>query len=300
MKHPEVTKTAMDARRARLEQVYSAHPVTAAAVLDRVRRERGSLTGLTARDLAESIQGGVTDQNHIGGAAAVRALAAAAGLQRGWSVLDIGTGLGGTPRLLAEEFGCRCHGVELTSCRFRDAVLLTQTVGLEELVTFTEGDFMTTDIPGSPFDLAIAQGAFMHFSDLHAVLARVAKLLRPAGRLVVEDGVILTPPSTRADKAALEELLHNWNGTFQREEHWRDLLQRTGIHVDQVDDLTAVSVADFEHLLTATEAGRVAGVTAEERRAWQLALRLSHAGHLGTVRIVGTRLPLSSSPDHQF
>ena len=28
-------------------------------------------------------------------------------------------GLGGTPRLLAEEFGCRCHGVELTTSRFR-------------------------------------------------------------------------------------------------------------------------------------------------------------------------------------
>ncbi len=154
---------------------------------------------------------------------------------------------------------------------------------------------MSTDIPGSPFDLAIAQGAFMHFSDLHAVLARVATLLRPGGRLVIEDGVILTPPSMRADKAALEELLHYWNGTFQREEHWRDLLQRTGFHVDQVDDLTAVADADFEHLLTATEVGRVAGVTAEERRAWQLALRLSHAGHLGTVRIVGTRLPLSST-----
>ncbi len=139
MKHQEVTKTAMDARRARLEQVYSEHPVTAAAVLDRVRRERGSLVGLTARDLAESIQGGVTDQNHAGGAAGVRALAAAAGLRRGWSVLDIGTGLGGTPRLLAEEFGCRCHAVELTSCRFRDAVRLTQTVGLQELSPSPKG-----------------------------------------------------------------------------------------------------------------------------------------------------------------
>src|SRR5262245_48259753 len=115
----------MDAKfLARLERVYSEHPVNADAVLDRVRRERGTLEGITAHHLAESAGGGSTDQNHTGGAAAVWALAMAAGVRPGWRVLDIGTGLGGTPRLLAEEFGCLCHGVELTASRFHDAVRL--------------------------------------------------------------------------------------------------------------------------------------------------------------------------------
>ena len=71
------------------------------------------------------------DQNHVGGAAEDRALAAAIGLEPGATLLDIGTGLGGTPRLLAEESRCRCHGVELTEQRFRDAVRLTQLAGLD-------------------------------------------------------------------------------------------------------------------------------------------------------------------------
>src|SRR6185436_17655506 len=114
--------------RARLERVYSEHPIAADAVLDRVREERGTLDRIRARDLAEAARGGPTDQNHVGGAAEVRALADAIGLARGAMVLDVGTWLGGTPRLLAEEYGCRCHGVELTARRFHDAVRLTELV----------------------------------------------------------------------------------------------------------------------------------------------------------------------------
>ena len=95
-----------DTIKVRLEQVYSEHPLTAASILDRVRRERGTLLGMTAHDLAESAIGGLTDQNHTGGAAATRSLGAVVGIESDWKVLDIGTGLGGTPRLLSEEYGC--------------------------------------------------------------------------------------------------------------------------------------------------------------------------------------------------
>ena len=43
--------------RARLEQVYAEHPLTADAVLERVRRSRGTLDGIRARDLAEAADG---------------------------------------------------------------------------------------------------------------------------------------------------------------------------------------------------------------------------------------------------
>jgi SAM-dependent methyltransferase len=277
--------------RARLEQVYAAHPIDAEAVLERVRRERGTLAGLTVRHLAESTAGGPTDQNHAGGAAAVRALAAAAGVQPGWTVLDIGAGLGGTLRLLAEEFGCRGHGVELTSRRFEDAIRLTRLVGLDGRVTFSHGDFMTLDVPGGPFHLTVAQGALMHFDDPAAVLRRIAALLLPGGRLAIEDGVIVTPPTTGTDSAALSELLHHWNGTFQLRDDWPNLLRSAGFLLDRMDDMSVVAVDEYEGFLNAAAAGRLmTGVTVDEHRAWQLALHLLQAGHLGLVRLVATVL----------
>jgi SAM-dependent methyltransferase len=280
------------ARRARLEQVYAAHPTNAKAVLERVRRERGTLAGLTACHLAESTGGEATDQNHAGGATAVRALAAAAGVQPGWNVLDIGAGLGGTLRMLAEEFGCHGHGVELTSSRFEDAIRLTRLVGLDGRVTFSHGDFMTVDVPGGPFHLAVAQGALMHFDDdPAAVLRRIAALLIPDGRLAIEDGVIVTPPTAATDSAALSELLHHWNGTFQLRDDWPKLLRAAGFCFHRMDDMSEVAVNEFEAFLNATAAGRLTGVIAEEHHAWQLALHLLRAGHLGFVRLVATLAP---------
>jgi protein-L-isoaspartate O-methyltransferase len=272
--------------RARLERVYAEHPIAADAVLDRIRRQRGTLDGLRAGDLAEDPRGGVTDQNHVGGAAEVRALAQAARLGPGSAVLDIGTGLGGTARLLAEEFGCRCHGVELTPKRFRDAVRLTQLVGLDHLVTFTQGDFMSVDIRDAPFDAALGQGSFMHFADLPALLTRVAAHLRPGGTLIVEEGVIVEEPSTSEQTQALDVLFERWNGRFQQRNDWSGLLNRAGFRLDRMDDLTAVAMGELEHLLTETHADRLGHVTAGEREGWELGLRFFRSGHLGIVRIL--------------
>jgi protein-L-isoaspartate O-methyltransferase len=282
--------------RARLERVYSEHPIAADAILDRVRRQRGSLDGIRERDLAEAPGGGLTDQNHVGGAADVRALAHAIGLERGSNVLDIGTGLGGTPRLLAEEFGCRCHGVELTPKRFQDAVHLAELVGLDELVTFTQGDFMSGAVPGGPFDVAIGQGALMHFDDLPAVLDRIAAELRPGGTLVVEDGVIVEQPSTVEERRLLDVLLHHWNGRFQLRADWPGLLDRAGFQLDRMDDLTAVAIEEFERLLAETRAERLGHVTPGEHEGWELGLRFLRSGRLGIARIIATLSTGSTRP----
>ena len=267
--------------RARLERVYAEHPLTADAVLNRVRHSRGTLDGISARDLAESSDGGVTDQNHAGGAAANRALAAAVGLAPGWAVLDIATGLGGTPRLLAEEFGCRCHGVELTAGRFRDAVRLTRLLGLDDRVTFSHGDFMAVDVPGQPFDLAVCQGAVMHFADVAAFLRRAAEHLRPGGWLAIEDAVIVSPPSTPLGEQNLERLLHIWNGRFQRRDDWPALLRDAGFHFLRMDDETAVAIHDLDTLLTESRGQRLDRVSADERLGMGTRSRVPARGHPG-------------------
>jgi predicted O-methyltransferase YrrM len=282
--------TAMDAAfRARLERVYSEHPITAAAVLARVRRDRGTLDGVTARDLAEAPAGGVTDQNHVGGAATDRAIGIAVGLREDWSVLDIGTGLGGTARLFAEEFGCRCHGVELTTSRYEDAVRLTQLLGLGDRVTFTHGDFMTVDVTGAPFDLVVCQGAALHFPDLHAFVARAAAHLRPGGWLAVEDVVLSRPPMTTAEAESLQALQRCWNIGIRSRDEWMRALEHAGLVVQREEDLTRIAVEDLESILRKNRGQRFEGVSEDERLGWELGLEHFHAGLITAVRILATR-----------
>ena len=280
--------------RERLERVYADHPLTADAVLRRVKREHATLDRLTARHLAETSIGGPTDQNHTGGADATRALAAAVGLAPGWLVLDVGTGLGGTPRLLAEEYGCRCHGVELTAARFNDAERLTRMVGLDDRVTFTLGDFMEIDLPGSAFDLAVCQGAIMHFPDLRATLRRLASCLRPGGRLAIDEMIVATHPSRSDIQTVFRRLLSCWNGRFDSREEWLLALRDTGYHLDSLDDMTPVAVRDLEFLSGANQDTFFNHVTEDERAGWELGLELLRSGHLASVRILATTSPPAS------
>lgn len=130
----------------------------------------------------------------------------------------------------------------------------------------------------------------MHFADLPATLRRVASYLRSGARLVVEDGVLLTRPPSPEQQDAIVELLHHWNGRFPQQDEWPLLLDRAGFRFDDTTDLTPDAVSELEQLLRSTADRQLKGVTAEEQRGWELGLQLSRSGHLGTVRIVATRV----------
>jgi SAM-dependent methyltransferase len=281
---------AMDAAfRARLERVYSEHPITADAVLARVRRDRGTLEGVTERDLAEAPDEGVTDQNHMGGAATDRAIAIAVGIGPAWTVLDVGAGLGGTTRLIAEEFGCRCHGVELTAKRFEDALRLTQLVGLDDRVTYTHGDFMTVDVPGAPFDLVVCQGAALHFPDLRAFIARAADHLRGGGWLAIEDAVLSRPPTTTAERESLQALQRCWNIGIHGRDEWTRALNHANFSVQGEEDMSRIAVDHLESTLRKNGIQRFEGVTADERLGWELGLEHFRLGFISARRILATR-----------
>ncbi|MGI9182960.1 MAG: SAM-dependent methyltransferase [Longimicrobiaceae bacterium] len=285
---------------ARLTCAYAEHPLSAATILARIRRQKGLLEGLTALDLAIDDETGVTDQNHFGGVGAVIEIAEAAGLREGAWVLDVGTGLGGAPRVLAHLFGCRCHGVELTETRCREAVELTRLVGLEERVTFTCGDFLAVEVPDGPFDLVIGQGAFMHFADADALLRKCAALLRPEGWLAVEEGYLRRESSGDREAAKLEALLGCWNGWFHRRDAWRRWLNRAGLAEQRFQDLSELAAQEFRAHLRLAEGDRLASVSESELLGWRLGAELTDSGLIGMMRLLARRVPTSAPVVEHF
>ena len=279
-----------ESRRLRLEQVYASHPVAAAAVLDRVRQQRHSLQGLREADLAEAPAGWITDQNHAGGALMTRSLANSLALKPSDVVLDVGAGIGGTVRLFAEECDCRCHGIELTSARFRDAVELTRLVGLSDRVTFTQGDFL--EIHASrPYDVVVAQGATMHFPDFVEFVHRVSTHLQVGGRLAIEDAVLTESAAQAADEQGelIARLEVHWNGQFQTLRSWTRVLTDCGFHVDAVTDFSTIAIEDFRQALHHFSQYPSPSITTEEMAGSVLGLRLFESGTLQHVRLIATK-----------
>jgi len=120
---------------------YDEHPINEGEILSKLKDAGKDVNALVAEDLF------AYDQDHYGGLEATDALAALLGLDASSHVLDVCSGMGGTSRYLAWKHGCRVLGVDMTGSRVRGADNLTAMVGLDDRVSFIEGDACALELP---------------------------------------------------------------------------------------------------------------------------------------------------------
>ena len=90
------------------------------------------------------------DELHVMGRQATVELGRLAGLTDAMRVLDIGSGLGGSARTLAAEFGCHVTGVDLSEEFVDAALVLSERVGLADRVDFRHGDALKPAVREEP------------------------------------------------------------------------------------------------------------------------------------------------------
>jgi SAM-dependent methyltransferase len=127
------------------------------------------------------------DEFHIRGRAASLEIAEALGLSADSHLLDLGSGLGGPARTLAELTGCTVTGVDLTPEFCEVARALSEWTGLSYRTRFQVGDATATGLPDAAVDAAMTVHVAMNISDKPALYAEAFRVLRPGGRFVVYD-----------------------------------------------------------------------------------------------------------------
>ena len=136
---------------------------------------------LTPEDLAP------IDEFHIRGRTATLELARAAGLDATKRVLDVGSGVGGTSRCLAKEFGCRVTGIDLTDEYCRAAAMLSARTGLAHLVDFRQGDATELPFDDQTFDVVWTEHVAMNIPDKTRLYKEMHRVLKPGGTLAIYD-----------------------------------------------------------------------------------------------------------------
>jgi SAM-dependent methyltransferase len=101
----------------------------------------------------------------------------------GARALDLGTGPGTAALSLAAR-GAVVVGVDVSTPMIAAASRLAAAVGLQQRAAFRVGSAERTGLPAHSFDLVIALQSWTWF-DQDAVLAEVARVLRPGGLLVI-------------------------------------------------------------------------------------------------------------------
>ena len=127
------------------------------------------------------------DEFHIRGRAASLEIVEALGPTSDSHVLDLGSGLGGPARTLAEVTGCTVTGVDLTSEFCEVATVLSAWTQLSDRTRFQVGDATATGLPDAAADAALTVHVGMNISDKPALYAEAFRVLRAGGRFVVYD-----------------------------------------------------------------------------------------------------------------
>ena len=128
--------------------------------------------------------------------------------EAGVSIVDLGCGIGGTCLFVGREFpNATVTGVNISPTQLEVANKLIKTHGIDNRVSFVQGDFMHTGLTPASMTHAFAVESLWHASDKSAVFSEAFRLLKEDGKFAVIDYFQTKEVETEQDK----ELLHAFN-----------------------------------------------------------------------------------------
>ncbi|SME89378.1 Methyltransferase domain-containing protein [Tistlia consotensis] len=155
--------------------------------------------------------------------------------------LDLGCGLGGPARYLAETRGVPAVGIDLTESFCADARALAEATGTEAV--FACADATRLPFADASFPLVLTQAASMNIPDKAALYREVARVLAPGGRFLLHD-VQLGP--AEAPRFPVPWASEPANSHLLPPAAIRGLIEAAGLACRRWDDRTAEVRAGIE------------------------------------------------------
>ncbi len=151
------------------------------AILEALAKSGKDPEHLTPLDLAGA------DEFHLGWRPATVELARDLELAAGDHVLDIGSGIGGPARYVAEAHGCKVTGIDLTDDFVQTANGLTRRCGLSDKVDFRQASALALPFDDASFDAATLIHVGMNIADKAGLFAEARRVLKAGGRFGIYD-----------------------------------------------------------------------------------------------------------------
>ncbi|HLW78229.1 MAG TPA: methyltransferase domain-containing protein [Terriglobia bacterium] len=151
-------------------------------------------------------------------------------------VLEVGCGAGGCAVFMAENTGCHVTGLDVNENGIRNARELARARGLESRTRFEQTDASRSlPFPDAAFDAVFSNDAMCHIPGRLAVLTEWRRVLRPGGRMLFTDAMIVTglvSSQELATRSSIGYYLFLPAGENER------LIEQAGFRLRRADDLT--------------------------------------------------------------
>jgi SAM-dependent methyltransferase len=191
--------------------------------------------------------------------------AKALGLSRSSTVLEVASGSGGPALFMAQHVGCNVRGVDINAQGVARANEQTRAMGLGSRVSFSEAN---ADQPlpyaDDTFDAILCIDAVHHFPERLQVLKDWRRVLKPHGKVLVTDPVVVTGLVSNeelAERSSIGIFVFAPPGVYER------LIEEAGFTLLQVEDVTgnAAIVSKRWHDARAEERAALVQIEGEER-----------------------------------
>lgn len=171
----------------------------------------------------------------------IERLVEAAQIQQGAKVLDVGCGMGGSSRYLADELGCHVTGITLSPFQRRWAAMSTRFRRSAGQTEFQCADAETIQLSSQNYDNVWSIECTEHLFDKPAFFQRVADWLRPGGRVSIcawlagDEHSLRRPEARQAVYDVCEGFFCPSLGSSEDYQSW---MRDAGLVIERVEDWT--------------------------------------------------------------
>lgn len=149
-------------------------------IVSRLKEQNVALDNVKRSDIAGA------DEFHVRGAAVSKELADSIDLH-GLNVLDIGCGLGGPCRMLAELYNCQTTGIDISKEYIRTAKKLSELIKLNDKTNFIQGDATRLPFEDNIFDAVWTQHVQMNIPNKKTFYSEINRVLKTGGYFLFYD-----------------------------------------------------------------------------------------------------------------
>ena len=158
------------------------------------------------------------------------------GVQSGTEILEVACGSGGVSLLAAGEFGATVVGIDVNEQAVQTAKEKAERENISTSVSFqTQDASKALPFRDGSFDVVLCIDSINHLPDREAVLKDWFRLLRPSGKILYTDPIVVTGPISNQEIAIRSSIGFF---LFMPPDENERLIQETGFDMLRAEDLT--------------------------------------------------------------